>query len=255
MKKILVSLLLCVGCNNTEIPTLEKLIVPNIEENQVSEESDMIHISGKYCPKVEQICKTYKNNETGAFARCQEFYPTKCLSDKVDMDFYIDKEEFASDIGMPVTNISWTHAKRICEANNKRLCSDEEWTFACEGEEINAYSTGNTRPSDKCNMDIEKNVVCGNDLCDYRHNISEHQECKSIFGVHNMTANVDEWVEVPRYHHSSVKELTMRSALKGGHWLPVRNRCRPITKDHEEKVFAQISIGFRCCSNKINNNH
>jgi formylglycine-generating enzyme required for sulfatase activity len=70
--------------------------------------------------------------------------------------------------------------------------------------------------------------------------------CLSPFNIQDMVGNVDELIEVPMYVHSKISTIRMRSALKGGHWLPVRNRCRPITKDHDEK-YKQVSIGFRCC--------
>lgn len=185
--------------------------------------------------------------ESTPFARCIEFNKTKCNGSLVEMNFCIDKEEYVlpgDDI--PLSNISWTTAKNICEQDNKRLCKEPEWTFACEGDEILPYTTGYIRPSKQCNIDISKNVICHSLLCDHKNSIEENPECVSPFGVHNMAGNVDEWIEVNKYAHSKVLDLWMRSSLKGGHWLPVRNRCRPRTDDHDE-TFRQISIGFRCC--------
>ncbi|MFS8071048.1 MAG: hypothetical protein ACMG6S_32165, partial [Byssovorax sp.] len=37
------------------------------------------------------------------------------------------------------------------------------------------------------------------------------------------------------------------SILKGGYWGPVRTRCRPATRSHDENhLFYQE--GFRCCT-------
>jgi formylglycine-generating enzyme len=55
-----------------------------------------------------------------------------------------------------------------------------------------------------------------------------------------MTGNVDEWVV-----HEGGKPF--KSALKGGYWGRVRDRCRPATTAHNE-AFAYYQIGFRCCS-------
>jgi hypothetical protein len=55
-----------------------------------------------------------------------------------------------------------------------------------------------------------------------------------------MTGNVDEWTH-------SVREGERPSILKGGYWGPVRTRCRPATRSHDENhIFYQQ--GLRCCS-------
>ena len=210
---------------------------------------DMIEVAGSYCTNVQQKClKWMEDPLINPRARCSLFDKSICIGEKLPMHFCIDREEFAQNYeGLPLSDVSWTQSKKLCEAGNKRLCKEDEWILSCEGNEMLPYTTGYERPSNICNMDISKDVVCGKDLCDRRKPIEEMKECVSPFGVHNMAGNVDEWIEVPIYNHSKVPGLTMRSGLKGGHWLPVRNRCRPITKDHDE-YYHQISIGFRCCS-------
>ncbi len=64
--------------------------------------------------------------------------------------------------------------------------------------------------------------------------------CRSVFGVYDMTGNVDEWT-------SSVVPGERPSVLKGGYWGPVRTRCRPSTRAHGPD-FAFYQQGFRCCS-------
>jgi formylglycine-generating enzyme required for sulfatase activity len=56
-----------------------------------------------------------------------------------------------------------------------------------------------------------------------------------------MVGNVDEWTQKSR------PEGKFQSILKGGYWGPVRTRCRPSTRSHNEShVFYQQ--GLRCCS-------
>jgi hypothetical protein len=51
---------------------------------------------------------------------------------------------------------------------------------------------------------------------------------------------VDEWTR-------TVREGERPSILKGGYWGPVRTRCRPTTRSHDENhIFYQQ--GFRCCT-------
>ena len=56
-----------------------------------------------------------------------------------------------------------------------------------------------------------------------------------------MTGNVDEWVEREGIAAPN------RSALRGGWWLPGRNRCRAATLHHNESYSAK-QVGFRCCA-------
>jgi formylglycine-generating enzyme required for sulfatase activity len=87
-----------------------------------------------------------------------------------------------------------------------------------------------------CNID--RHGRAGEDL---RMSQGETPLCTSPFGARNMVGNVDEW---------TLRDLTpgpYRSALKGGWWLPARNRCRPATVGHYE-FYADFQTGFRCCS-------
>jgi len=261
MQKFIVLLLLVSACSEskTEEKETQPLSVPlpiysatpSTSSTSTVEEppcpAEMTMVSGLYCTKVEQKCIKWLPDPVKKFARCAEFSKSVCVGSKEKMNYCIDTKEFATNFeGLPVTDVSWTKAQSICKDNDKRLCSEEEWIFACEGEDSVPYTTGTKRPTHTCHMDVEHDVVCGHNLCDLRKDIDANPECKSPFGIINMAGNVDEWVAVPNYQHSKIHSLWMRSALKGGHWLPVRNRCRPITKDHDEG-FHQVSIGFRCC--------
>jgi len=55
---------------------------------------------------------------------------------------------------------------------------------------------------------------------------------------------VDEWVI---NEEGSFDGPEYDSGLKGGYWGPVRNRCRPMTTDHNH-WHRGYQIGFRCCS-------
>lgn len=229
---------------------------PNIRPKPKCSE-DFSHIKGNYCPDVRQTCIDYLDNPSLQYARCKKFDKSVCLSKtKEPMEYCISTEElYDLSTKMPYGNKSWLDCKAMCEQKNARLCSTEEWTFACEGEEMLPYPYGYERQSAWCNIDTydtkEKPVVCGKVSCDYRATIDKFPLCKSPFGIHNMTGNLDEYVETKPYSHSMYPAWRLVSGLKGGHWLPVRNRCRPVTLDHDEH-FKQITTGCRCCSNVLN---
>jgi Sulfatase-modifying factor enzyme 1 len=203
---------------------------------------EMVLVEGQYCTEVRQDCLEWMEPPSNKFARCAKFAPSECVGKRVHQRFCVDRDEYAKPGDpLPEGNTSWTEAKATCEGEGKRLCLETEWQFACEGEEMLPYPYGLQRDASRCNHDRADllDPVSGK-LRDYRMPASELQQCTSPFGVRNMTGNVDEWV---------VRDWTggdFRSALKGGWWMPARNRCRPATTAHNES-YVDVQTGFRCC--------
>lgn len=192
--------------------------------------------------------------------RCAEYDRDKWLTLSKDLStqplhFCMDRFEYPNRKGeYPIILVSWYEARDACKADGKRLCTEDEWTFACEGEEARPYPNGYVRDPEACLNDRPWKQF--NDRALFpRSGDSARQEldrlwqglpsgarelCKSPFGVYDMTGNVDEWTR------SSIAG-ERPSVLKGGYWGPVRTRCRPATKAHDEQhVFYQQ--GFRCCA-------
>jgi formylglycine-generating enzyme len=171
------------------------------------------------------------------------------------MHFCIDRFEYPNKKGAyPIILVNWYEARDQCKADGKRLCTEDEWTFACEGDEATPYPNGYVRDPEACVNDRPWKQFHGEQLSP-RNGENAKQEldrlwqgvtsgsrplCKSKFGVYDLTGNVDEWTR------SSIAG-ERPSVLKGGYWGPVRTRCRPATKAHgEEHTFYQQ--GFRCCA-------
>jgi len=246
------------GCNsNKEVENASPAIVysskpvesiPETKEEKCM--NDMIYIHGNYCTKIKENCTSWIDDPSLPYARCKSYAKSECIGPKKEMDFCIEKYEHHDSNKMPITNISWKEAQDVCKSEGKRLCYEDEWNFAALGEDMKPYAHGYERYPSPCYIEQPKEkAVCGKNLCDIRRKIDDFPECKSDFGVVNQNGGVDEWIEVPKYQHSKIPGLYMRSALKGGHaWHNARARNLPITKDHDEN-FKMISIGFRCCSN------
>jgi len=191
--------------------------------------------------------------------RCAEFDRAKWLEISAElktrpMHFCMDRFEYPNQKGQyPWISVTWYEAVDRCEAEGKRLCDEAEWTFACEGEEATPYPYGYVRDPEACVVDkiwrpyneaamhprdgfaamaemdkLWQGVAAGT-----------RPACKSSFGVYDLTGNIDEWTR-------SVREGERPSILKGGYWGPVRTRCRPSTRSHDEN-HAFYQQGFRCC--------
>lgn len=192
--------------------------------------------------------------------RCAEFDREKWLAMSKDrarkpMHFCMDRFEYPNRRGaFPIIFITHYEAADRCKADGKRLCNEDEWTFACEGEEATPYPYGYVRDPEKCPKDGKWRAFNGKALTP-RDGFEAMLEldrlwqgvpsgsrpaCKSVFGVYDMTGNIDEWT-------TSVREGERPSILKGGYWGPVRTRCRPSTRSHDEN-HAFYQQGFRCCS-------
>jgi formylglycine-generating enzyme required for sulfatase activity len=118
----------------------------------------MVDVEGDYCPYVEQKCLRYLDPHTKL--QCAEFAKapssTHCSLPTQHKHFCVDRYEWPNKAGaMPAVMASYEEAKTSCEAVGKRLCSDTEWTLACEGPERlpYPYGSGFTRDAEACNID------------------------------------------------------------------------------------------------------
>jgi formylglycine-generating enzyme len=219
---------------------------------------DMIEVEGDYCPAVEQYCRRHVDPGNPKRDRCAEFSPTgRCFGKTTHMRFCIDRYEWPNKKGaIPTIVVTWDEAKKECEKIGKRLCQSLEWTLACEGQERLPYPYGYTRNPEACNID-KPYILPDNDAfanpatraaeiarIDQREPSGSREGCVSPFGVHDMTGNVDEWVI---NETGKPDKEPYVSGLKGGYWGPVRNRCRPMTVDHNQ-WHNGYQIGFRCCA-------
>ena len=217
---------------------------------------DMVGVQGDYCATVAQKCLRWLDAEK---LQCAEFEraPATCLGTGQPMHFCMDRYEWPNTMGiLPRYMASWGEAKASCENIGKRLCSDTEWTLACEGPERQPYPYGDgyVRDDSACNIDKPyiwphpekifdpKTQDAELTRLDQREPSGSRPACVSPYGVHDMVGNVDEWVV-----NESQNGKPYRSGLKGGYWGPVRTRCRPMTTAHDEG-FRYYQIGFRCCS-------
>lgn len=219
--------------------------------------ADMLDVEGEYCPAAEQPCLRLVDPKHPERDRCAEFGPTgKCLVAMVHVHVCMDRYEWPNRAGTkPDIGMDWLHAGATCKGIGKRLCTDDEWTLACEGQERLPYPYGYVRNEAACNIDRPyilpdddkwanlKTRAAEAARLDQRDPSGGRESCLSPYGVYDMTGNVDEWVINEK---GKEKEKPFVSGLKGGYWGPVRDRCRPMTTDHNQ-WHTGYQIGFRCC--------
>ncbi|MGK3968188.1 formylglycine-generating enzyme family protein [Sorangium sp. So ce118] len=238
---------------------------------------DMVLVEGDYCPLVDQVClKHHKEfvkdqarratpygeveGTTSVSERCLEYkQPTECLSKKrTPMRYCVDRYEWPNRKGeLPALLVSWREAVKACEGVGKRLCTEDEFNLACEGEEMLPYTYGYVRDPAKCNIDrpfrqreltlyryerCMKHPKCKAELerLDQRVPAGSMPGCVSPFGAYDLNGNINEWVVRPG------RKSPDRSGLKGGWWGPMRGRCRPTVGFHKEEDYG-YEQGFRCC--------
>jgi hypothetical protein len=241
----------------TSAPQVSATLQSEADDSNTSTEcpADMVEVQGEYCQVVEQICEEYISEKRDRCAKYRN--KVRCFGKTTNLHFCIDRYEYPNRVGeKPTVAVSYNEANELCAAEGKRLCTANEWTQACEGPERQPYAYGFSRNADACNHDkpyIMPNDQAYQDLATRAAEIARVDQsepsgsrpgCVSSYGVFDMTGNVDEWV----YNEAgSLQGPEYDSGLKGGYWGPVRNRCRPMTADHN-RWHNGYQIGFRCCA-------
>ncbi|MEZ4226253.1 MAG: SUMF1/EgtB/PvdO family nonheme iron enzyme [Polyangiaceae bacterium] len=208
---------------------------------------DMVLVEGSYCTEVRHECKKWLDDPKLPYARCQEYEPSaRCVGQRVPMHYCIDRTEYTKPgEKLPLNWQSFSSGAKVCKSLGKRLCTESEWNFACEGEEMRPYPYGWSREP-KCNQDrddLYENNPRKQILKDNRMSAEELAECVSPFGVVNMAGNLDE----PVLRENARFNPPYRNGLKGGWWMAARNRCRPATTKHDD-YYNDIQVGVRCCA-------
>lgn len=218
----------------------------------------MAYVDTMYCPKVRHQCLKDEYNQANRITICHEFAPGQvCLAKPRRQRFCIDRYEYPNKKGAhPPVMVDWYDAAGACAAKGKRLCWESEWVSACEGPEKLPFPYGLRRDPRKCNIDNRWLNVDLKKVYSSSRSIQDPalwhldqsvpsgamEGCVSGFGVHDLTGNMDEWVNAEETHDKS-----RWVGLKGGAWGHVRNACRPITVSHPPE-FSYYFISFRCCA-------
>jgi formylglycine-generating enzyme required for sulfatase activity len=146
-------------------------------------------------------------------------------------NFYMDKYEYPNKIGeLPVTNVTWQEARAMCEAEGKRLCTDQEWVQACRGPQGLRYPYGPTYDGTKCNSESP---------FDGPTRIGENPKtCVSGYGVYDLNGSVWEWVGT---------SLEDGVKVRGGAWSSESCAECALELWVNSPNTSSDRGGFRCC--------
>lgn len=134
----------------------------------------------------------------------------------------VDRYEYPNRKGESVKGaVSFVQAKQLCESQGKRVCTAEEWQWACSGIEGYTYPYGWNLDENKCNRN-------GATLLE---SSGSRVNCVSKFGGYDMVGNIFEWVT----------NAKSEPALMGGPYT----KCQTVSPGVGGG--AKPQTGFRCC--------
>lgn len=158
--------------------------------------------------------------------------------------FYIDIHPYPNELGaIPATNMTQAEAQALCEAQDKRLCTELEWERACKGPANMMYEHG----------DVYKPAICATGTNRTLVPNGFNGACRSGFGVHDMHGTIWTWTQ------SQWRRDSTSTGAKQGLWV-VRGgngvageliaRCangRGLRPDR-----GREDVGVRCCAGEVN---
>jgi formylglycine-generating enzyme required for sulfatase activity len=175
-------------------------------------------------------------------------------------DYCMDRYEAPNRKGArPLAMQSANDADAWCAAHHKRLCKEDEWIDACQGDEHRAYPYGSEHVDDRCNDGKEWLEIHEDTLNKWpapeaqKHAKDVYQgarsgskrKCVSQDGVYDLTGNLEEWVVRTREHANDYPYL-----LVGCYWSGCYGGGKPTchsTNNAHGPEFRFYETGFRCC--------
>jgi hypothetical protein len=175
-------------------------------------------------------------------------------------EYCIDRFEAPNRRGArPLVMQTANEANAWCSAHKKRLCTEDEWIAACEGEERRPYPYGAEHVDGRCTDDkpwrtVDEALLAKWPAPEAKLHAKElyqatpsgsKRRCVSSVGVRDMTGNVEEWVVRTRDHANDWPYI-----LIGCYWSGCYGGGKPTchsTNNAHGPDFRFYETGFRCC--------
>lgn len=220
--------------------------------------ADMILVEGDYCSEVEHTCLKSWFDPSNKKEVCEEFAPkAKCTGQRTKKRYCVDRFAWPNQRGVRAEVMNNFYQAQVkCAAVGKRMCTESEWTLACEGPEMKPFPYGWKRDPTKCNGDQtwdgpNMKAVARRDAKELARlwrgvPNGAQPECVSDYGVPDLPGNTDDVVASETF--SDGWKGKYDSVHTGGPWYKgTRNQCRPKIYTHDEGFYYYF-LGFRCCA-------
>jgi len=143
--------------------------------------------------------------------------------------FCIDTFEYPNKRGVsPTASVGFADAKRLCESQSKRLCSESEWEKSCKGNGGAKWPFGNNFDANACNTEDDSGEARSLAAA------GKFGKCRSGLGVADMAGNVAEW--------------TSDKIIKGGSFASGDYAVRCSARKNGASFNKSSEVGFRCCA-------
>ena len=255
---------------------------PQPEAHPLSEAlcaAGMVLVRAERCPSLRHPCQKWRDSERRSVRpqggdrkrdrHCARYAAsTDCRGQPEPMAFCIDRYEYPNlDQALPAAAITFEQAEQACGAEGKRLCTEKEWTLACEGTDWTPYPSGYELAPDVCNVSAvrpsagqsarraatanetgrlpaaDRAVSAAFAAIDRRTPSGALERCVSSFGAYDLSGNVAEWVRAEGTGH-------FRTGLKGGDFGGPAVPCRAVKKTAVAHL-RSYGTGFRCCGDPL----
>jgi sulfatase modifying factor 1 len=249
-------------------------LLPGLPPTSTRCPTEMVDVRGRFCidryevtlvdqKQGRRLSPYYHPTRTQTAASFKDWSrstPVQGLSAPAPPEFQLS-EEFepraeSRESVTPSGYLSGNIADLACRNAGKRLCTLEEWVFACRGEGGHKFPYGDHYEEGRCNVFRETHPaqVLHGDMStghlDPRLNLVEAPSgpllrktgatptCKSAWGgdaIYDMVGNLDEWVNAP-----------IGAFLGGFYSRSTREGCDSKVSSHPRAYF-DYSLGTRCC--------
>jgi hypothetical protein len=193
--------------------------------------------------------------------------------------YCIDLFEFPNKAcELPFVFITPSQAVRVCHAQGKRLCTQDEWNLSCRADPAGGadrvYAYGDEMDLSVCNTNKSR-AAGGYPSCDVSTNerlwttcgtntepSGAFPRCRSRFGVFDQHGNVAEimtrFEPADGKMYSQLKgsaffyvDVAKKPTDPGGYWTKYPDQCNFDPRWHVEKIeessHMNYHLGFRCC--------